>query len=63
MGRTHKQRRRARRAIRMQPTNQTKWRKPLSVVSVDRIGGGNPDNEFDRSDDWLEPYERTDEAL
>lgn len=63
MGRTNKRLRRKRREIRAQPKLLPQRRVPHNVVPVDRIGGGDPDNEFDHSDDWLTPYESADEAL
>lgn len=55
--------RRKRREIRTQLTNPPQRRTPHSVVPVDRADNGDPDNEFDHSDDWLTPYEPTEEAL
>lgn len=63
MGRTHKKTRRKHREIRTQSTNPPQRRTPHGVVPVDRIGGGDPDNEFDHSDDWLTPYEPSEDAL
>lgn len=62
MGRTNKRTRRRSRGIRTQPKFPPQRRTSHSVVPVDHADDGNPDNEFVHDDDWLEPYERTEEA-
>lgn len=56
-------RRMKRRKARGQHQQQPQRRAPHGVVPVDRIGGGDPDSEFVHDDDWLTPYEPTEEVL
>lgn len=64
MGRQrHQLRRVKRRKARGQHQQQPQRRAPHGVVPVDRAASGDPDNEFDHGDDWLTPYEPTEEAL
>lgn len=63
MGRTNQRARRKRREIRTQPKFPPQRRVPHNAVPVDRADDGDPDNEFNHSDDWLTPYEPAEEAL
>lgn len=63
MEHTINRRRRKRRDTRTQPTNPPRRRTPLNVVPVDHTSGDDPTNEFRHDDDWLTPYEPTEDAV